>query len=696
MAEVIAAIGTAGALANIIDVVGKTIVTLNDLRNAWNEAELTLLCLESELGALRTAFARIQDWVDTDDADLHHLLVMDLGRSMTCCRLLMSKIDGEMLKLQHHPDDNLPFPSKTRLVFGKKGIEKLESLIQRQTSSLTLLLTVCNCKTMSEQKMLLEKPKTRKVFRKIEHDTESMIVHRDKNSILSHCTDNVSKLSMVFDFDQELFISRVYGRVLRASLKGAIRREQAADRSSDPNLDVLSASENSQSSSAPGLYRDHSTLLVRRAGAQSGRRTKVRVRMFEGRTARREAEAKERSQAIDRSIFEDWNKLRRETKVLLLGTASSGKDEILNQIRNTHLGGSSEYNLELCRPTIYRNVLSCAKTVVQAMEKFHICPELDANKEYCEYLRNYQLVSNPNERLDAKVGEAIASLWEDPCIQKLVEHRNKSYLTETATYFFNEIHRIAAPDYLPNEMDVLRARPRPSGIQDVRFETGQMSIHLIDVGERIPELKKWINCFENVITIIVVVNLAGYDQVPVKGSSPTQLVESLMLFESIVNSRWFRRTSIVLPLNKVDLFKQKLPRSPLADYFPDFLGGKDVNKAAKYIVRRFEQSVHDFWDNDEETQSASIPSQVLLNIRSANGFKRISSVLERVGFSGGLAYREAVEHCIKCDLQCDNESLDDEEFRDAVYYHVVAPLHDAGQTTTAPLTAGRGYFARTA
>ncbi|RYP70422.1 hypothetical protein DL771_005463 [Monosporascus sp. 5C6A] len=108
------------------------------------------------------------------------------------------------------------------------------------------------------------------------------------------------------------------------------------------------------------------------------------------------------------------------------------------------------------------------------------------------------------------------------------------------------------------------------------------------------------------------------------------------------------------------------------------------------------KSIHDFWDDDEEPQCANTPSQVLLNIRSTNGFRRILSVLERVGFSGGPGYREAVEHCIKCDLQCDNETLDDEEFRNAVYYRVVAPLQDAAQITTAPMTAGKGQFARTA
>ena len=68
-----------------------------------------------------------------------------------------------------------------------------------------------------------------------------------------------------------------------------------------------------------------------------------------------------------------------------------------------------------------------------------------------------------------------------------------------------------------------------------------------------------------------------------------RMMESLLLFDSVVNSRWFMRTSIILFLNKVDIFKQKLGRSPLGNYFPDYSGGNDVNKAAKYLLWRFNQ-----------------------------------------------------------------------------------------------------------
>jgi guanine nucleotide-binding protein subunit alpha len=66
-----------------------------------------------------------------------------------------------------------------------------------------------------------------------------------------------------------------------------------------------------------------------------------------------------------------------------------------------------------------------------------------------------------------------------------------------------------------------------------------------------------------------------------------RMQEALTLFDSICNSRWFVRTSIILFLNKIDLFKAKLPVSPMSDYFSDYTGGSDYNAACEYIVGRF-------------------------------------------------------------------------------------------------------------
>lgn len=42
--------------------------------------------------------------------------------------------------------------------------------------------------------------------------------------------------------------------------------------------------------------------------------------------------------------------------------------------------------------------------------------------------------------------------------------------------FFEQAKRISAPDYIPNEADVLRARTKTTGIYETRFTMGQLSI----------------------------------------------------------------------------------------------------------------------------------------------------------------------------------------------------------------------------
>ncbi|KAK8093946.1 guanine nucleotide-binding protein alpha-3 subunit [Apiospora hydei] len=44
--------------------------------------------------------------------------------------------------------------------------------------------------------------------------------------------------------------------------------------------------------------------------------------------------------------------------------------------------------------------------------------------------------------------------------------------------FFDEVSRTCAPGYLPNEMDVLRARTKTTGIYEARFQMRALSIHL--------------------------------------------------------------------------------------------------------------------------------------------------------------------------------------------------------------------------
>jgi guanine nucleotide-binding protein G(i) subunit alpha len=119
---------------------------------------------------------------------------------------------------------------------------------------------------------------------------------------------------------------------------------------------------------------------------------------------------------------------------------------------------------------------------------------------------------------------------------------------------------------------VLRSRVKTTGITETTFIIGELTYRMFDVGGQRSERKKWIHCFENVTTILFLVAISEYDQLLFEDETVNRMQEALTLFDSICNSRWFVRTSIILFLNKIDRFKEKLPVSPMKNYFPDYEG----------------------------------------------------------------------------------------------------------------------------
>ncbi len=95
---------------------------------------------------------------------------------------------------------------------------------------------------------------------------------------------------------------------------------------------------------------------------------------------------------------------------------------------------------------------------------------------------------------------------------------------------------------------------------------------MFDVGGQRSERKKWIHCFEGVTAIIFCVALSGYDLVLAEDEEMNRMMESMKLFDSICNNKWFVDTSIILFLNKKDLFAEKIRHSPLNVCFPEYKG----------------------------------------------------------------------------------------------------------------------------
>ncbi|OUM54046.1 hypothetical protein BVG19_g3389 [[Candida] boidinii] len=285
---------------------------------------------------------------------------------------------------------------------------------------------------------------------------------------------------------------------------------------------------------------------------------------------------------------------KQEVKMLLLGSGESGKSTILKQIKILYLNGFTKRELYDYKPFVYKNILDCSESIIKALRENNLEDKLtNLTKEDTEEILNFEVSMDIDDlQINDKMVSTIKLLIDDPITKKLltdrcVEKSRNFYILDSANYFFDNFDRIVDPNYLPSVTDVLRTRKQTSGIYDVKFNLEDINVHLYDVGGQRSERKKWIHCFDNVTVVMFCVALSEYDQVLLESGTQNRLEESLNLFESVVNSMWFRRTSIVLCLNKIDIFIEKLPKSPLENYFPDYAGGSDVNKAVKYILWRF-------------------------------------------------------------------------------------------------------------
>lgn len=144
MAELLAVVGSVGAIINIIDGASKIISVIHNLQHQWHDADLTALSLASQLSAFRAALRRIHEWLDSEVPAAHHQLIMDLDETLSFCNLLIIQVEDLSLGWEKLLEDPKSIASRWKITFGNKDLDKVLVLVERQTNALTLLLSACS------------------------------------------------------------------------------------------------------------------------------------------------------------------------------------------------------------------------------------------------------------------------------------------------------------------------------------------------------------------------------------------------------------------------------------------------------------------------------------------------------------------------------------------------------------------------
>jgi GTPase SAR1 family protein len=302
----------------------------------------------------------------------------------------------------------------------------------------------------------------------------------------------------------------------------------------------------------------------------------------------------ERNETIDTVEAERFKRDKNVIKLLLLGGGGSGKSTIFKQILDIHGQTVEEHERELYIPFIAENVInSMIALVKQSIELSKTHPEWDtAISDSSASSRKFFLSLKENAGLEItlEIANHIKILWADRGIKNTFEKADLCLhqIADCADYFFDKIEEIVDDGYKPTFADLVRIRLRTTGIIESEFDVNDIKIKMIDVGGQKNERRKWIHAFDKVNGVLFIVALNGYDQCCFEDSSKNRLIESLEIFEHLLETECFKKTPFILFLNKTDLFRKAITRVSLSKLFPGYSGPMEYEQSLLFIRSKFE------------------------------------------------------------------------------------------------------------
>ncbi|KAG1795358.1 guanine nucleotide binding protein, alpha subunit [Suillus plorans] len=189
----------------------------------------------------------------------------------------------------------------------------------------------------------------------------------------------------------------------------------------------------------------------------------------------------------------------------------------------------------------------------------------------------------------------IMALWNDRLVREVLRRR-KIRLEESSGFFLNDLDRVTALNYTPNDDDVLRARLKTVGVSEYRCEmeavAGRESgteWRIVDVGGSRSQRATWVPFFDDVDAIIFLAPISSFDQVLAEDRSVNRLEDSVLLWKAVCSNKLLANVDLVLFLNKCDILDAKLTSGIRLSKYVRSYGDRpnDMETASKYFRSKF-------------------------------------------------------------------------------------------------------------
>jgi hypothetical protein len=257
-------------------------------------------------------------------------------------------------------------------------------------------------------------------------------------------TFNSKLLETVFDFDGEVFNSRVYQVALRSNMKEVLSHNAAghskhSDLASPTTSDTFLL-ENDEASAETGTINAKSVLdasliptpVYQDISPYAPRKVSLWSRLSEQIASRKKSQHRTRSETIDFTEVEPQQDfLPWSGKTLILGTSESGKTTLLKSLK---LHTEGPYTLEerlSFKGIIFINAVQSMRWVLEAMESLELPLEDILNECHVQTIYRQGLQFDI-EQLPTEVVDAIETLYMDSGVRGCLQRGGECQLPDSA------------------------------------------------------------------------------------------------------------------------------------------------------------------------------------------------------------------------------------------------------------------------
>lgn len=146
---------------------------------------------------------------------------------------------------------------------------------------------------------------------------------------------------------------------------------------------------------------------------------------------------------------------------------------------------------------------------------------------------------------------------------------------------------IFASNYEPSDEDIIKLRDATQKKAQTLVEVAAVNIPIIDIGGLSFYRNIWAEETAAATIAVFVASMACYDQVMSEDHTVNRMVDSIVLFQELVNSAT-PDTHIYLVFSKKDIYEEKIKTRNIVDYFPGYKGTPgDAPQGIKYFEAKF-------------------------------------------------------------------------------------------------------------